>query len=248
MIGFTSTSLRDYSVEEVADIAVKAEAEIIEWGSDVHIKTKADAELARALCAEKGIIINSYGTYYRIGSADEAEWKAICENASVMGAKYIRTWLGTKGSAETSESEYNTLIDDARRCADYAKGFGLTVCFECHPNTYNDTTESSLRFLREADRENIKTYYQSWYLDEKSDMEKLYKTFPYVRDVHISFSELEKFQMNGKKDEKFIDKILLNLRKLNFRNGILIEFTKDGKAENLIEDVKKLKAVSAQIS
>ncbi len=240
MIGFTSTSLRDYSVKEVVDIAASANAEIIEWGSDVHIKTKKDAELAKALCAEKGIIINSYGTYYRTGSNDENGWKTICENASVMGAKYIRTWLGTKGSAETTEQEYKTLIDDARRCADYAKDFGLTVCFECHPNTYNDTTESSLRFMREVNRENIKTYYQSWYLDEKSDIEKLHKTFPYVQDVHISFSELRKFQMNGKKDEKFIDKILLNLKNLSFKNGILIEFTEDGKAENLIEDLKKL--------
>ncbi len=240
MVGFTSTSLRPYALEQVADIAASSCAQIIEWGSDCHVKSLSDAEKAKELCDDRGIIINSYGTYYRVGSGESDEWKNICEITACMGAKYIRTWLGTKASAKTSESEYAALIEDARKTAFVAAEHGLTVCNECHPNTYNDTTESSLRLMKDAGQDNIKTYYQSWYLDEPSDKEKLIKTFPLVQDVHLSFSELEKFQRFHKKDKDYIIKILSWLKELGFDGGLMIEFTKGSKAENLIKDVERL--------
>ncbi len=241
MIGFTSVSLRSYSIEEVVETAKKAGAEIIEWGSDVHVKTSEDAQKAKKLCDENGIKINSYGSYYRTGCGDKAEWRKICEIASAMDAKYIRAWLGTKGSAKTGESEYRKLLDDARSMADTAAEYGLVICHECHPNTYNDTTESSLRFLKDVDRENVKTYYQSWYRDEAGDRDKLFRLFPYVQDVHISFSELIKFQLFHKKDREFISKILSWLKELDFKGSLIIEFTKSGSAENLIKDTERLK-------
>lgn len=241
MIGFTSVSLRSYSIEEVAETAKKAGAEIIEWGSDVHIKTMDDALKAKKLCDENGIIINSYGTYYRTGCGDKEEWKKICEISSAMGAKFIRPWLGTKGSGDTDEKEYAALLDDARSMADEAEKYGLVICHECHHHTYNDTTESSLRFLRDINRDNVKTYYQSWYRDEEGDKDKLFRLFPYVQDVHVSFSELIKFQRFHKKDREFISKILSWLKELSFDGGLIIEFTKNNSAENLIKDTERLK-------
>lgn len=243
MIGLTSTTLRSYSIEETVEIAAKAGAEIIEWGSDKHIKSVQDAEKAKKLCGGNGIIINSYGTYYRIGSGDESGWKSICETSAAMGAKYIRTWLGTRGSRHTGEREYEKLLLDGVKTADIAAGYGLTVCNECHPNTFNDTTESSLKFLKDADRKNIRTYYQSWYRDEAADKEKLFRTFDFVQDVHVSFSELTRFQRFHKKDEKYIEKILSWLKELNFSGGIMIEFTKNGSAGNLIKDTERLKSL-----
>ena len=241
MIGFTSVSLRSCSIEEVVETAVKAGAEIIEWGSDFHVKTLEDAKKARQLCDENGIKINSYGSYYRTGCCDKAEWKKICEIASAMGAKYIRTWLGKKGSAKTDEGEYQKLLSDARSMADTASEYGLVISHECHPNTYNDTTESALRFLKEVDRENVKTYYQSWYRNEAGDKDKLFRLFPYVQDVHLSFSELIKFQLFHKKDREFIDKILSWLKELGFTGSLIIEFTKSSSAENLIKDTERLR-------
>ena len=241
MIGFTSVSLRPYNIEEVADIAARAGAEIIEWGSDVHIKTEDDARKAKKLCDEKGIKINSYGSYYRTGCGDKEEWAKICRIADIMGARFIRTWLGTKGSEETSEKEYTAILDDARSMADVAKEYGLVICHECHPNTYNDTTESTLKFLNDIDRENVKTYYQSWYRDEQGDKDKLFRIFPFVQDVHLSYSELVKFQKGYKQDRAFIEKILAWLKELDFSNGLIIEFVENDSPESLKNDIKKLK-------
>lgn len=241
MIGFTSVSLRKYTVEEVVDAAVKAKADFIEWGSDVHVKTPDDAKKAKKLCDENGIAIRAYGTYYRIGCHDRAAWTNICECASIMGAKYVRTWLGTKGSKLTSQKEYEKLLDDARLCCDEAAKYGLTVSNECHHDTYNDETDSSLKFLADIGRDNMKTYYQSWYRDEAGDKDKLYKLISYVTDTHISFSEMDKFQLLHKKDKEYIIKILSWLRDLSFEGGLTIEFTKNDKADNLIGDVERLR-------
>lgn len=243
MIGFTSTSLRKNSISEVAEAAYRASAEIIEWGSDVHVKTLSDAYEAKRLCDDKGIIINSYGTYYRIGGKNAEEWERICEISAAMGAKYIRTWLGEKGSAHTSENEYALILSHARDMAKTAGKYGLVISNECHPHTYNDTTASSLRFLNDIGCDNVRTYYQSWYRGEKGDREKLEKTFPFVTDVHLSFSEMEKFQLLHKKDEDYIEKILSWLNSLGFENGLLIEFTKHSDAENLIKDIERLRLI-----
>ena len=239
--GFTSTSLRPCGIEENVKAAVLSGAAGIEWGSDVHVRTAADARMAKRLCDENGIEIPSYGTYYRIGSGRTDEWRALCENACIMGAKFLRTWLGFAGSADTGEQAYEAIIKDARSCADAAAEYGLTVSNECHPDTFNDTTASALKFLSDVGRKNVMTYYQSWYADEASDREKLLKTFPFVSCVHVSFSELEKFQGPSFRDHSFIERIVKWLKDLDFGGYVMIEFTYDDDPGRLVSDVKRLR-------
>lgn len=238
-VGFTSTSLRRYSVDEVVETALSSGAYAIEWGSDYHVRNVGEAKSAGVLCRENGIAVNAYGTYYHIGTGSDDEWKKICEIAAVLGTGNIRTWLGTKGSRITTEREYSLLVEKTVKMADTAEEYGLVISNECHPNTYNDTTESSLRYLKDVGRDNVKTYYQSWYRDRKNDMEKLEKLYPYLTDVHISFSELKKFQMFHRKDPEFISLILNRLKKLKFDGCVLIEFTSGNKPDNLIKDIEK---------
>lgn len=247
MTGFTSTSLRNYTVEQVVETAIKSKSEIIEWGSDKHILTLADAEKAGNLCRENGIDVKSFGTYYRIGSGETEQWKDLCEKAKLLGSSVLRTWLGFKGSAFTSERDYDQLVNDAVSVCDIAAEYGLTVSNECHPNTYNDTTVSSLKFISDVNRNNLKTYYQSWYREEASDKEKLYKTIVHVTDVHLSFSELIKFQAFRKKDRDYIVKIISWLNDLDFNGNILIEFTKHNTPEDMITDMEKLRKVISDV-
>lgn len=241
MVGLTSTTLRNYTIAEVVDIAAEAGAEAIEWGSDVHVKSITDAELAAELCAQNGIKINSYGTYYRVGNHDNENWREICRISARLGAKSIRTWLGEKGSIDTDNDYYSRILGDARFMADIAAEYGLIISNECHPHTYNDTTESALRFLRDVKKDNVKTYYQSWYCDENGDKEKLFSTFPYVLDFHVSFSELVKFQGETYIDKDYINKISQWLRELGFNGCTLLEFTENGTAEEVCRDIGKLK-------
>ena len=241
-VGFTSTSLRKYSINLVVDAAAKCGAKAIEWGTDYHIKSDKDALLAKELCDEKGIEIRSLGSYYRIGSGKFEEFEKICSLAKTMGAAYIRTWLGTKGSEKTDDKEYSALIDESLKLSEIAAKYGVIISNECHPNTFNDTLTSSLKYLDDTDGK-IKTYYQSWYKDRAGDFEKLNALLPFVSDVHISFSELKKFQKFHKKDESFIPDIISELKKSDFNGCIFIEFTSGDKAENLISDIKKIQVM-----
>ncbi len=244
-VGFTSTSLRDYSIEDVVDTAVKCGAEAIEWGTDYHILTEDDACLAKKLCDENGIVIRSLGTYYRIGSSDVTGWECLCRFASITGAGYMRTWLGTKSSSKTDKNEYDGLISESLALADIADRYGTVISNECHHGTFNDETASSLRYLKDTEGR-IKTYYQSWYRDRKGDFDKLSKLIPFVSDVHISFSELKKFQRLHKKDESFIPDIINALKSESFDGYVFIEFTADNSPDNLIDDVLKLKKLVDQ--
>ncbi len=241
-IGFTSTSLRKYSIEEVVGFAVKCKADVIEWGTDYHIKSVDDALKVKKLCDENGIKIRSLGTYYKIGSGDFAGFNRICELGKICSAEYLRTWLGEKGSVDTSDYEYMLLVDEADKLSDIANSFNLTISNECHHHTFNDTAESSLKFIKDTDNK-LKTYYQSWYVERKGDFDKLNSLFPFVSDVHISFSELKKFQKNSVKDEKFIYDILKMLYDKKFDGCIFIEFTENDNGENLVEDVIKVRNI-----
>ena len=237
--GFTSTSLRKYSAEEVVRAAKESGACAIEWGTDFHIKNEEDALLAKRLCDENGIKIRSLGTYYRIGSGDFGEWERLCRLAGITGAEYMRTWLGTKGSASVKEEEYAEIVSESLKLCETAERYGAVISNECHPGTYNDTTDSALRYIRDTGGR-IKTYYQSWYRDRTGDFQKLEKLLPYVSDVHVSFSELKKFQTFHKKDALFIPDMVSELKRRGFGGYVFIEFTARDKYENLVEDVKKL--------
>ena len=58
--------------------------------------------------------------------------------------------------------------------------------------------------------------------------------------MHVSFSELKKFQTFHKKDALFIPDIVSELKRRGFGGYVFIEFTARDKYENLVEDVKKL--------
>ena len=140
-VGFTSTSFRQIkSIEKIVKIASDSGADCIEWGADVHVKDVATAKRAKKLCADAGIPISSYGSYYRVGSKNTDEWKNICEIASAMGAQTVRVWLGRCDSEVTDKQTYKNLVEDAREICRVAKEYDIIVCPECHDKTFNNNT------------------------------------------------------------------------------------------------------------
>lgn len=224
-IGFTTTSFRQIrDRRKITAIARGCGAEILEWGGDYHIRTKTDALEAKALCDEAGIEICSYGSYYRIGSEKQDDWRDICEIAAAMGCGGIRVWLGTKNSETTDAAAFLTLAADARRCCDTAAQYGLAVCCECHDNTFNNNTEAFLRIREEVGRENFRTYFQSRYRKKAYDLNRIDRTLPYIQSVHISFSEQRREQFPFL-DPSYIDALLRRLTERGFAGNLLVEYT-----------------------
>ncbi len=245
-IGFTSTSFRQIkSIEKIVRIAEASGAEIIEWGGDVHVKSISDAWRAKVLCDRAGIEISSYGSYYRIGSKNEAEWKRICEIAAAMGCGSVRVWLGRTDSEETDETAYKRLAEDARSICAEAEKHGLKVCPECHDNTFNNNTDAFLKIRNDIGCENFKTYFQSRYRKKAYDLDRIERTLPYIESVHISYSEQTRERLFSR-DKTYIDALLEKLVSSGFDGNLLVEYTYlfswCGLAACMKNDIEKIRA------
>ena len=170
--GMCSVTFRNKSAEEIIALAKRNGLEYVEWGGDVHVPAGdfSAAEKVRMLCKNAGIKISSYGSYYRFDGFDD--FVTVSKTAKILGAETIRVWAGSKNSKDFSLKEFADLIDEVKKCADYAAANGQTIAFEYHHGTYCDNALSALKLLREADRDNVKTYWQPMYWLNASEEER----------------------------------------------------------------------------
>ena len=222
--GFTSTTLRQIKdLEKIVKIAMDVGAECIEWGGDIHVTDIESAQKAKKLCDNAGIRICSYGSYYRAGSCDSAEWKKICKIADAMNAKSVRVWLGKADSEKTDDKTYATLVEDIKSMCAVAKEYGLYVCPECHGNTYNNNTDAFLKIRKDVGCENFTTYFQSLYRRQKYDLDRIERTLPYIGCVHVSYFEQFREQF-PKRNPHYMDSLLKKLSDCGYDGDVLVEF------------------------
>ncbi|HHU84667.1 MAG TPA: TIM barrel protein [Clostridiales bacterium] len=245
LIGFTSTSFRQIKkLDKIVEIAVRANADCIEWGGDIHVKDIKSALYAKKLCDDAGIKICSYGSYYRVGSKKAEEWKSVCEIAKALGASSVRVWLGNADSEKTDIDTYMTLVEDAKNICTVAADYGLFVCPECHDNTYNNNTDAFLRIHSDIGFENFRTYFQSRYRRLEYDLDRIERTAPHIESVHISYSEQMREQF-PRYNPKYIDMLLDKIISVGFDGNLLVEYTYlfsyFGMSSHMIKDIEKIR-------
>lgn len=163
--GLVSVTFRRLPREEVLRLAAENGLRCIEWGGDVHVPP-GDPVLARAVGRETraaGLEVASYGSYYRLGThgdAFEPAFRLVLKTALALGAPAVRIWAGTRGSAQTDEASRRVLAAEAKRLAQTAAAVGVTLVLESHNDTLTDRMASALRFLEEADAENLMLCWQ----------------------------------------------------------------------------------------
>lgn len=241
-IGLCSVTFRKKSAEEVVAIAKKADIDYIEWGGDVHVKTEEDARKVKALCDTAGIKISSYGSYFNCAEYNEEKWHKVCGITKALGAPSVRVWLGRKDSEKIGESEYKALLESTAKMCDIASAYGILVCPECHGNTFNNNTDAFLRFSKELQRDNFRTYFQSRYFRMEYDLDRIDRTFSVTENVHVSYRDLKREQLFRKKDKNYLDTLLKKFREKNFSGIVMVEFVAFDSEKRFYEDIKKLKS------
>jgi len=244
-IGFTSTTFKRLSPEKILALGAKAGTDCIEW-SDRHIPNPAQAKDMAARCTASGIACCSLGSYYHVGEGDATRWAQLCETAAALGAAFIRVWLGKRGSAQTVDEEYAALLAEAKQQLQTAADYGLTIAAEAHPGTYNDSCETSLRFLRELGEPDFATYFQSLYKDMPADLERLVQTYPYIRAAHVSFSEVRRNRRFLPKETDCVERVVRALRERDFQGPVLLEFCKRGNPKAFLQDMERLKRIKIE--
>lgn len=161
--GLCSIALRQFSPCEVIDVCRRSGLQAIEWGGDIHVPhgdTARARDVAR-LCAEAGLVIPSYGSYFRMDpECFDPEFCDVLDTAVALGATTIRVWAGGKGSAEMDDTYRKRLVDECRRVASLAEAAGCVVGLEYHRNTATDANAAAAAFVSEVGHPAVRCYWQ----------------------------------------------------------------------------------------
>lgn len=243
-IGMTSVTFRNKTISEIVDIARATKLSYIEWGADRHVPPKDENAINEAvsLMNRYGLFCPSYGSYFRIGEGDTEEFRRICETAKMLGASVVRTWLGCKGSRETSPEKRVSLLIETRHLADIAADYSLTLAFEFHGGTLNDSGASSAAFISECTRDNVRTYWQP--LAFGNSEENLRAVLPWLCTVHVFHwdTEYRRYPLIEAKEkwQRYAD--LIKKEEIPFC-PFLLEFVPNDSDAQFLEDVRTLKNI-----
>ena len=158
-LGLVSVSFRSYAPEEIITAMKECGLDAIEWGSDIHAPANEIKKIkdAAKLQKEYGVTCSSYGTYFRLGETPISELPSYIAAAKLLGTDILRLWCGNKSGDATDEAEKALLISVCKEAARIAEREGVTLCMECHINTYTNTKESALELINKV-KINHKTF------------------------------------------------------------------------------------------
>lgn len=241
-LGLCSVSFRQLPPREVIRRAADAGLAYIEWGSDIHAPCDDPARLDGIAACQKaaGLACSSYGTYFRIGQDAPAGFRAYCEAAARLGTDTLRVWCGTKSADLTSDSERDALLADSRAVADIAAAYGMTVCLECHRNTYTETLDGALALMRGVDSPSFRMYWQPNQLRTAEENRRYAAAIsPYTVNLHV-------FHWQGDEKYPLADGIAVwreYLACFAAPKTLLLEFMPDGSPDSLPAEAASLRMI-----
>lgn len=240
-IGLCSVSFRSHTPEEILAAAKRAGLSYIEWGSDVHAPHSDERRLCEivALQEKYGIKCSSYGTYFRLGVTPLGELEDYVNAAKKLGTSIVRVWCGSKNSEDYTSDEKKALFDACRAAAEIAKKHSVTLCTECHNNTYTNCTSGALELFDAVKSEHFRTYWQpNQYRSEEENIICARLLAPLCENVHV---------FNWKGDERYplCDAVDIWKKYLShFERGVLLlEFMPDDKIDALENETIALKEI-----
>ena len=244
--GLTSVTFRGLMPEEIIALVQQAGLQGIEWGGDIHVphgNLPRAAEVGRATRAA-GLEVSSYGSYYRVGCADNSmsfEW--VLETAVQLGAPMIRVWAGDRASSDTDSDGWKQVLADGWRICDMAENVGVRLAFEYHEDTLTDTSSSAIRLMRELGRENFTCYWQPPIpATPQERLTSLKEISPWLSQIHAFHHDTQRlcpFRLGECEWHDYLQVI----RALPGDRYCLIEFVSGDSTDQFLEDAKYLKNI-----
>lgn len=241
--GVCSVTFRKLPAQEVIRLAAQAGLQGIEWGGDIHVP-HGELQIAREVARqtrEAGLVVSSYGSYYRAGHEDELPFEKVLATAKELGASVIRVWAGKRGSAETTSGYWQSVVEDSRRIAQMAQREGITVCYEFHGGTLTDSAGSAKRLLEAVAHPSMRTYWQPRVeLSLLRNLRELRTVLPWLVNVHIFWwtakGERRPLREGQNEWKRFLD--IAHLPEGD--RWVLLEFVRGDSSEAFLEDARTL--------
>jgi 3-dehydroshikimate dehydratase len=158
------------SIGEIARFARGSGFDGIElWG--VHARNLGPGDHG-AWLADHGLRVPMLSDYLPLDAPPEILARSLadlCRLAEIWRAPRLRTFAGTKASADASPEERAHVTRRLRGAADTLSDHGLRLLVETHPGTLADTTESLKRLLDEVDHPALKVNFDILHVWEGGD-------------------------------------------------------------------------------
>lgn len=242
--GLVSVSFRKLSPKRIIELVKEAGLDGIEWGGDVHVP-HGDVEVAKQvykMTNDAGIDVAAYGSYYYLGMAEERiKFEGVLESAIALCAPVIRVWAGNKGSAASGDIWREKVSGDARIIGAMAQRENIKIALEFHANTLTDTNDSAKRLLEEIGHENVYSYWQPPVDQTKQEcIQGINMMAPWLSNIHTYYwkdKQRRPLSEGAPVWKEYFDQI----KKIEGHRYSLMEFVKDDKEEQFLEDAKILK-------
>ena len=131
------------------------------------------------------------------------ETKKLSQLAKHWGTKKIRTFVGKKGSAQTTKRERDKLVEKLHLICEFLYAEGQSVLVETHPNTLADNLASTIQLLEETNHPALRINFDVLHVWESgiNPIEAMNQLGPYVSHFHFkniaSRSQLDVFSPNN---------------------------------------------------
>ena len=157
-----SITYRTLAADRIIELATSASLHSIEWGGDVHVPPGdiATAHAVREATERASLRIAGYGSYYRAGVTDPAEFDAVLKSAVALGAPFIRVWAGNVASADADRDTFSNAALNLRDIAALAERDSIRIVCEFHRNTLCDDLASTNMILSKVDHPNLWLHWQ----------------------------------------------------------------------------------------
>lgn len=245
--GLVSVSFRGHTVEEVIRESAKAGLTYIEWGSDVHAPYDDPAALERIVSLQNqyGITCCSYGTYFYLGVTPLDELPGYIRAAKLLGTTILRLWAGKKSPDNCSAEEKAQLFAQCRQAAKIAEEAGVTLCLECHRNTFTETKEAAMVLMKAVDSPNFAMYWQP------NPSDTVEENIAYARYLNDYIYHIHAFHIKGATKQPLseaTEEWQAYLKAFSGDHKILLEFMPDNRIESLQQESDALRQIIAGVS
>ena len=244
-LGLTSVSFRGHTPAEILAAMQRTGLTHIEWGSDIHAPCTDNARLAElvTLQAQYGITCSSYGTYFRLGKTPLAELTAYILAAKQLGTDVLRLWCGEKSGATMTAEERTALVAECKEAATLAAQAGVTLCLECHKNTFTERPADAVWLMQAVNSPHFRMYWQPFQWQTPAEnMENARTLAPYVVHVHVfHWREKEKLPL-----AEAVADWQAYLARLSTPRTLLLEFMPKGTLDELATEATALKQIAGE--
>ncbi|MBG9546259.1 sugar phosphate isomerase/epimerase family protein [Cytobacillus firmus] len=207
-LSLCTISFRHYlqSIDQIAHYAQTNGFQGIElWG--VHAKNLAeDIHYGREWLSSYNLETTMLSDYLPLDAPLPflmSEMQRLGALAHRWGTKKIRTFAGTKGSADISRLERIELVSRLKMLCKMAEAEGQMLLIETHPNTLTDNPSSTLQLIEETDHSALRVNFDVLHIWE-SGVDPLFalkQLRPYISHFHFkniqSRSQLGVFAPNN---------------------------------------------------